>query len=143
ELADSWCRVPALASGEWISAAAYAAALAGRDGAVRVRDMLTPVEHHTPWTRAALRTVDAALADADQDHAGAGRLHVEAARIYARIPDQTDRIIALALAASAQQRAADWGAAEAILNEVRKFALCNRAPGLLRLAGEHGHRLAV
>ncbi|HEX5541836.1 MAG TPA: AAA family ATPase, partial [Micromonospora sp.] len=47
ELADSWCRVPALASGEWISAAAYAAALAGRDGAVRVRDMLTPVEHHT------------------------------------------------------------------------------------------------
>ncbi|HEX5597495.1 MAG TPA: adenylate/guanylate cyclase domain-containing protein [Micromonosporaceae bacterium] len=143
ELAESWRRVPALASGEWIPAAAYAAALAGRTAALQVRGMLTPVDHHTPWTRAALRTVAAAMAAADGDHARAARLYTAAARIYAQIPDQTDRMIALALAAGARQRAAEWGAAESLLTEVRAFARRNRAPGLLRLVGGRGHRLAV
>lgn len=133
ELAESWCQVPALASGEWIPAAAYAAALAGRDAAVRVRGMLDRVTHRTPWAEAALRTVTAALADADGEHSRAGQAHVAAAEIYAGIPDATDRILALALAAEAFTRAGDRAEAELALAEVRSFALRNRAPGLLRL----------
>ena len=135
ELADSWCAVPALASGEWITAAAYAAALSGRDAAVRIRNMLRQVGHDTPWSRAARQIVSAAVAAADGDHAEAGRTYLAAARIYGEIPDQTDRMLALALAAGAFRRAADEAAAEAALVEVRAFAEDNRAPGLLRLAG--------
>jgi hypothetical protein len=136
ELADSWCAVPALASGEWIPAAAYAAALLGRDSAVRVRGMLDLVTHHTQWMEAALRTVTAALAGADGDHSRAGQLYVAAAETYAQIPDVTDRILALALAAGELTLAGDRPEAELALAEVRAFALRNRAPGLLRLG--HG-----
>ena len=107
ELAGRWSAVPALASGEWIAAAAYAAALAGRDAAVRVRAMLDRVGHRTPWSEAALRTVTAALAAADGDHRRAAELHLAAAETYARIPDVSDRMLALALAAAELTRAGD------------------------------------
>ncbi|MGI5213979.1 adenylate/guanylate cyclase domain-containing protein [Plantactinospora sp. CA-290183] len=138
ELAESWCAVPALASGEWIPAAAYAAALAGRDPAVRVRGMLDRVTHHTPWVEAALRTVAAAVASADGDHSRAGQLYVAAAEIYAGIPDTTDRMLGLALAAEEFGRAGDRSDAELALAEVRAFALRNRAPGLLRIGRPKG-----
>lgn len=138
ELAESWSGVPALASGEWISAAAYAAALAGRDAAVQVRGMLDRVAHRTPWARAALQTVTAAVAAADGDHARAGQLYLAAAEVYAQIPDTTDRMLALALAAGALDRAGERAAAEVTLTEVRTFALRNQAPGLLRLAERAG-----
>lgn len=133
ELADSWSAVPALASGEWVAAAAYAAALAGRDAAERLRDMLSRVGRDTPWSRAARHTVMAALAEADGDYAEAARGHLAAARVYADIPDQTDRMIALALAADAL-RHTDRAAAASALSEIREFARRNQAPGLLRLA---------
>ncbi|SCF02637.1 Double zinc ribbon [Micromonospora purpureochromogenes] len=133
ELADAWTAVPALASGEWIAAAAYAATLAGRDAAVRVRAMLDQLAHRTPWSEAALRTVTGALAAADGDHRRAGELHLAGAEIYARIPDVTDRVLALALAAAELTLAGD-PAARAPLTEVRTFALRNDAPGLLDLA---------
>lgn len=134
ELVVAWRAVPALASGEWIGAAAYAAALAGRESAVAVRGMLDEVTHRTPWAEAALRTATGALADADADHARAAQLHAAAAELYTNIPDTTDRMLALALAAAAHQRAGDDAAAKETLEEVRAFAHRNQAPGLLRLA---------
>ncbi|WP_243707649.1 adenylate/guanylate cyclase domain-containing protein [Micromonospora sp. KC606] len=134
ELADAWTAVPALASGEWIAAAAYAATLAGRDAAVRVRTMLDRPGHHTLWSEGARRTVTGALAAADGDHRRAGELHLAGAEIYGRIPDVTDRMLALALAAAELTLARD-PAARAPLVEVRAFALRNEAPGLLDLAG--------
>jgi hypothetical protein len=136
ELADSWSAVPALASGEWIPAAATAAALAGRDASVRVRGMLERVGHRTPWAEAALRTVTAAVAAADGDEARAGQLYAAAAGIYGQIPDTTDRMVTLALAADAFRQAGERSAAEVALTEVRAFAARNKAPGLLRLAGD-------
>jgi predicted ATPase/class 3 adenylate cyclase len=133
ELATSWSAVPALASGEWIPAAAYAAALSGRPAAARVRGMLDRVTHRTPWVEAAASTVAAAMAADDGDHARAGRLYAGAAEIYAGIPDATDRMLAMALAAGELHRAGERTEAELTLAEVRTFALRNRAPGLLRL----------
>jgi class 3 adenylate cyclase len=134
ELAESWCAVPALASGEWIAAAGFAAALSGRKAAVRVRGMLDRVGHETPWTQATRRTVTAAVAAADGDHHRAGQLYVAAAEVYAQIPDTTDRMLALALAAGEHARAADRAAVDEILADVSAFARRNGAPGLLRLA---------
>ena len=65
------------------------------------------VGHRTPWAEAALRTVTAALAAADGDHRRAAELHLAAADIYGRIPDVTDRMLALALAAAELTRAGD------------------------------------
>ncbi|HEX7744738.1 MAG TPA: AAA family ATPase, partial [Micromonosporaceae bacterium] len=133
ELAESWCAVPALASGEWIAAAGFAAALTGRDAAVRVRAMLDRVEHRTPWVQAARQTVTAAVAAADGDHERAGQLYLAAAETYAQIPDETDRTLALALAAREHALAGDQNAAEVAQADVRAFANRNEAPGLLRL----------
>ncbi|MGW4466985.1 adenylate/guanylate cyclase domain-containing protein [Micromonospora sp. NPDC004704] len=138
ELADTWAPVPALASGEWITAAAYAAALTGRDQAVRVRGMLDRVTHRTPWAEAALRTVTAAVAAADGDHHRAAQLYAAAAEIYAQIPDVTDRMLALALAGGELSRSGERATAQVTLAEVRAFALRNQAPGLLRLGGNPG-----
>jgi predicted ATPase/class 3 adenylate cyclase len=135
ELATSWSAVPALASGEWVAAAAYAAALSGRDACVRVRGMLDRVGHRTPWAEAALRTVTAAVAAADDDHVRAAQLYTAAAGLYGQIPATTDRMLALALAAGAFMHGDERAAAEVALAEVRTFALRNAAPGLLRLAG--------
>jgi tetratricopeptide (TPR) repeat protein len=135
ELAESWSPVPALASGEWIAAAAYAAALTSRTAAARVRAMLDRAGHRTPWAEAALHTVTASLASYAGEHRRAGERHLAAADIYAQIPDNTDRMLALALAASTLSR---WTGgrrqAEDLLDEVRDFARRNRATGLLRIA---------
>ncbi|GAA4442769.1 ATP-binding protein [Phytohabitans houttuyneae] len=128
ELVAAWRPVPALASGEWVAAAAYAAALTGPDAAALLRSALGEVGHRTPWAEAALHTVSAPSRPA------AGFL--AAAEIYGGIPDATDRVLALALAAGELRRAGDHPAADAVSQEVRAFAHRNQAPGLLRLA--HG-----
>ncbi|WDZ88202.1 adenylate/guanylate cyclase domain-containing protein [Micromonospora cathayae] len=133
ELDESWSAVPALVSGEWIAAAAYAAVLTSRDAAVRVRGILDRAPHRTPWTEAAVQTVTAALAATDGDHGRAGQLYGAAAELYGRIPAVTDRMVALALAGRELERADDPAGAATVLAEVRAFALRNRAPGLLRL----------
>ncbi|GIJ77836.1 Double zinc ribbon [Micromonospora phaseoli] len=134
ELAEAWMAVPALASGEWIAAAGWAATLAGRKPAARVRTMLDQVGHRTPWSEAALRTVTGALAGADGDHRHAAELHLAAAEIYAGIPDVTDRMLALTFAVRELESAGDRAAAAALLVELRAFAHRNGAPGLLTLA---------
>ncbi|MEV2240247.1 adenylate/guanylate cyclase domain-containing protein [Micromonospora sp. NPDC049891] len=133
ELAESWTAVPALASGEWIAAASWAASLAGRKPAARVRAMLDQVGHRTPWSEAALRTVTGALAGADDDHRHAAELHLAAAETYAGIPDVTDRMLALTFAVRELTFAGDHAAAGAPLAELRAFAHRNGAPGLLAL----------
>jgi class 3 adenylate cyclase/tetratricopeptide (TPR) repeat protein len=128
ELVAAWRPVGALASGEWVAAAAYAAAVTGPDAAALVRSALGEVAHRTPWVEAALHTVSAPSRPA------AG--YLAAAAIYAGIPDATDRVLGLALAAGELRRAGDHTAADAVSQEVRAFAQRNQAPGLLRLA--HG-----
>ncbi|WP_433529224.1 ATP-binding protein [Micromonospora sp. CA-263727] len=134
ELAEAWTTVPALASGEWIAAASWAATLAGRKPAARVRAMLDQVGHRTPWSEAALRTVTGALAGAEGDHRHAAELHLAAAEIYAGIPDVTDRMLALTFAVRELTSAGDRATAAAPLTELRAFAHRNGAPGLLALA---------
>ncbi|WJK36907.1 adenylate/guanylate cyclase domain-containing protein [Solwaraspora sp. WMMA2065] len=136
ELDRSWSKVPALASGEWIAAAAFAAAFAGRGAAVQVRAMLDRVQHRTPWAEAALRTVTAAVAAADGENRAAGELYAAAAAGFADIDATTDRMIALALAVAAWRRGGDRDADAAALAEVRSFALRNKAPGLLHLGDQ-------
>ncbi|HET6212711.1 MAG TPA: AAA family ATPase, partial [Micromonosporaceae bacterium] len=140
ELADAWRKVPALASGEWVGAAAHAAAIAaptaGRDVPARLHAMLTDGPRQTPWSRAALCTVQGALATADGNPAAAGAAHEQAAALYAACTSTTDRMLSLALGCAAWQRAADRERTELGLTEVRAFALRNAAPGLLELTGE-------
>jgi hypothetical protein len=126
ELVAAWRPVRALASGEWVAAAAHAAALTGPEAAALLRSALDEIPHRTPWAEAALRAVSPA---------GASGL-LAAAEIYAGIPDATDRVLALALAAGELRRTGDHKAADATMQEVRAFAHRNQAPGLIRLA--HG-----
>ncbi|MFY1637360.1 ATP-binding protein [Solwaraspora sp. WMMB335] len=134
ELDRSWSAVPALASGEWIAAASFAAAVIGREAAVRVRSMLDRVQHRTPWAEAALQTVTAAVAGADGDLRRAEEFFTAAAAGFAAIDATTDRMLALALAAGALRDAGEREVpATTTLTEVQRFALRNKAPGLLRL----------
>ncbi|HET8660420.1 MAG TPA: adenylate/guanylate cyclase domain-containing protein [Micromonosporaceae bacterium] len=132
ELAKDWHTVPALASGEWVDAAAHAAAVSGREAARIVHRLVAAAPRRTPWSEAALATTGAALATADGDHRQAAELHTVAAGHYERIGNLTDRVISLALAGAALCRAGDTESE--VLAEVREFARRNRAPGLLRIA---------
>jgi hypothetical protein len=82
--------------------------------------------------------VTAALADAEAAHDRAAELYIAAAEVYAQIPNTTERMICLALAAGALSRAGQSEPAEQLLTEVRAFAARNRAPGLLRLTQPAG-----
>jgi len=138
ELTRSWRRVRAITSGEWIDAAAYAGALAGRDACVAVADMLAEVRHRTPWVEASVRTVTAGLASADGDPERAATMHFAAAEIYAAIPNSTYRTLSLAMALRALGKpdavAGMQARAEAARAAVIAFADRNHAPGLLDLA---------
>jgi predicted ATPase/class 3 adenylate cyclase len=134
ELTESWQQVPVIASGEWVCASAYAAALTGRKPAQALSVSLAAQRRMTRWSSAALHTVAGAVALADGDAAEAGRRHLAAAGLHADTPAVTDRMLSLALAADAFTRAEEADAAEAAETEVREFAARNRAPGLLRLS---------
>jgi hypothetical protein len=135
ELAKSWRDVRAIASGEWIDAAAHAAWLSGRGAAIIVRDMLANVPHHTPWVEAALRTVTGAAAFADGDFARAADLHLAAAEIYGQIPNLTDRALAVAATVRAMRRGAegDDDALEPWRGELFAFAARAETPRLITL----------
>lgn len=142
ELAEARSRVPALVSGHWSAAAAVAAALCGRPAALVVQRILAQGGNLTAWGRAALYTVDAVVADADGAHGRAADLYVEAAQLYARMPNTTERMLCLALAAGALTRDGRTEHADRLLAEVRAFAIRNRAPGLLRLTHPGGQDTA-
>jgi hypothetical protein len=131
ELADSWQKVHAIASGEWLHAAAHSAVIVGRPAAVALRELLADGPHRTPWVEAALHSVTGAVAAADGDRVQAAALHRAAADIYGKIPNRTDRILALAAAVRADP------SDQATATELRAFAAQHRAPGLLTLAAVH------
>jgi predicted ATPase/class 3 adenylate cyclase len=133
ELAARWRKVPVIASGAWVTKAAFAAALTGPGPAEALRVPLAELPRHTDWSEAALQTVTGAVARASGEDARAGEHHLVAAGIYARISTVTDRMLALALAAAAFTRAGETARAEPALAEVRAFAERNAAPGMLRL----------
>jgi class 3 adenylate cyclase len=133
ELAASWRTVRAVVSGEWIAAAAHAAAMAGRPAATVLHDMLAEVAHRTPWVEAALRTVAGALAAADGDPKRAAALHLAAAEIYGGIPNTTDRILSLAVALGPLRQAGDQEKSESVRTEVAAFATISKAAGLLTM----------
>jgi predicted ATPase/class 3 adenylate cyclase len=134
ELTASWGAIRAVASGEWVDAAAHAAAFAGRSPSARLREMLAGASHRTPWIEAAARTAAAGVATADSDHGRAAELHLAAAELYADLGHATNRILSLAAAARALGQVggerAGWVNAAVVA-----FATRNAAPGLLDLAG--------
>jgi predicted ATPase/class 3 adenylate cyclase len=142
ELAEARSRVPALVSAHWSAAAAIAAAVCGREAALIVQQMLAQGGNLTPWGRAALCTVDAVVADADGAHGRAAELYLEAAQLYAGMPNTTERMLCLALAAGALTRDGQTDHADQLLAEVRAFAHRNRATGLLRLTHPGGPEAA-
>jgi ATP/maltotriose-dependent transcriptional regulator MalT len=95
ELADGWRRMRTIASGEWVAAAAHAAARLGEDAAHLLRDALADAPHQTAWSRAALASVNGALAAARGDHTAAALHHLDAAARYAGAGSVTDRMLAL------------------------------------------------
>jgi class 3 adenylate cyclase len=134
ELTGEWRKVAVIASGEWVSKAAHAAALAGPEPAEALRAPLAELRHHTRWSEAALRTVTAPVTLAAGQPAEAGEEYLAAADIHGRTPAVTDRMLVLALAAAAFTRAGDADRAGPALAEVRAFADRNATPGLLRIA---------
>jgi hypothetical protein len=134
ELAESWHKVRAIASGEWIAAAAHATALAGRDAPTLLVRMLADVPHRTPWTEAAMRTVTGAAATAEGNAPRAVKMHLAAANIYASMPNLTDQALAHAVALRASAQGGIRSTTMPIEVQLRTFAERNRAVSLLRLA---------
>jgi class 3 adenylate cyclase len=134
ELAKTWGDVRAIASGEWIDAAAHAAFLAGPVAAVTIRDMLADVPHRTPWVEAALRTVTGAIAFADGDFARAADMHLAAADIFGEMPNMTARALSLAWAVRSMRRIGDGDRTEPWSGELVAFAARCETPRLLTLA---------
>jgi hypothetical protein len=95
---------------------------------------LSELPRHTLWSQAALHTVAGAVELGRGAPAEAGRRHLAAAEIHARIPAITDRMLALALAAAAFGRAGQPAQAASALAEVRAFARRSSAGALLQIA---------
>ena len=93
---QDWLATRMLAFGEWTAAASHAAAVLGPTASNQVRRMLERAPHRTPWVHAGLATVAGALTD---DPVQAAAHHTEAARIYAKIGNASDRMLALAASA--------------------------------------------
>jgi class 3 adenylate cyclase len=126
ELDENWSQTTMLAFGEWVPAAAHAAALLGPDACARVAGMLKRTPRSTPWVVAGLATVNGAAAGpaaADQ--------HVTAADIYREIGDATNRALALSAAVRALRASGDAERLAPVHAELAEFALRNGAPGLL------------
>jgi len=126
ELAEGWRVARVIASGEWVAAAAHAAARLGPDGAEPLTELLTRVPRHTPWSRAALAAVSGVLALAADEPEVAAANHLDAAERYTRVGSHTDRILALAAAVASHP-----GGTAAQRAELIQFATLNQATGLL------------
>jgi class 3 adenylate cyclase len=134
ELTGQWQKVTVIASGEWVSKAAHAAALTGPEPADALRTPLAELRYRTPWAEAALQVVTGAVVRDTGDPAEAGRHYLAAADRHGAIAAVTDRVLGLALAAEAFTAAGELDRAASALAEVRAFAERNSAPGLLRIA---------
>jgi class 3 adenylate cyclase len=140
ELADGWRRMRTIASGEWVAAAAHAAARLGEDAAHLLRDALSDAPHQTAWSRAALSSINGALAAARGDHTAAALHHLDAAARYAGAGSVTDRMLALggavrSLRAAAQAHPAGIGPGANATNAARATAAQDE---LTAFAGRNG-----
>jgi len=131
ELGAGWRRMRTIASGEWVPAAAHAAARIGPEAGEALRDLLSEVPHHTPWSRAALASADGAVVSGRGEHAAAAGFHLDAAERYSIVGSLTDRMLALSAAARALAAAGDEGRGAPVRAELAEFASRNRAPDLL------------
>ncbi|MBN1172950.1 MAG: AAA family ATPase [Micromonosporaceae bacterium] len=143
ELAARWREVKAIATGEWVPAAAAAAVLTGRSATTAISGALAEVPHRTPWVDAAMHLLAGTLAPGDQ---AIGEF-AAAAQVYGSIPNQTERALAITLALRATgwhgpsdhrpeaAAAADPHPMAALAGELRRFADRNQANRLLDLAG--------
>ena len=107
ELSESWRRMRTIASGEWVAAAAHAAARVGEDAAHLLHDALAEAPHQTVWSRAALASINGTLAASRGDHTAAALHHLDAAQRYATAGSATDRMLALGGAVRSLQAAAE------------------------------------
>ncbi len=125
ELGEGWRRMHTIASGEWVAAAAHAAVRLGADASHKLRDALTEAPHQTAWSRAALASVEGAVASARGSLIEAASHHFDAAERYASVGSATDRVLALGGAVRALSAAADARAGDARA-ELAEFAAHNR-----------------
>jgi hypothetical protein len=125
ELRDSWRRMRTIAGGDWIAAAGHAVTRLGPEAALPLRDALAETPHHTAWTRAALASINGALATGQRDHRAAATCHLDAADRYAVMGSATDRAFAIAAAGAALAAAGD-PRADTVLRDAREFAARNR-----------------
>jgi predicted ATPase/class 3 adenylate cyclase len=123
-LEQDWLSItPMLAMGEWVSAAAAAAVLLDPEEAARVRTLLKRSPRKTPWVTAAMSTLEGRVT-------GDATCHLEAADLYGRIGNVSNRILALVAAARLLVDADQPDRAEPVIGEVAEFA---RRSGAVRL----------
>jgi len=124
-----WVPTRMLAFGEWVPPASHAAALLGNTASAQVRRMLERAPHRTPWVHAGLAMVAGGMLAKRPAEAAAN--YAEAAAIYGRIGNASDKALALAATARALLAAGDLDAAAPVMAQVSAFAKRNRAPGLI------------
>jgi hypothetical protein len=125
ELEADWATTThMLAFGEWVTAAAAAAALIDAEAAARVRQMLKRSPRQTPWVAAAMSVLAGRIT-------GDPTYYLDAAEGYGRIGDASDRMLALAAAARGLVGSGELDRAEPVIAELREFAERNRATRLL------------
>ena len=132
-LVGSWRTTGGIAFGEWVASASHAAALTGPPACELLHTALTEANHRTSWMQAALHTTEGG-ATARSDPKAASASHLAAANIYLRLPNISDRILALAAAHRSLVKHPSPHATNIRL-EIEDFAHQAKAPGLLTIAG--------
>ncbi|GII21483.1 adenylate/guanylate cyclase domain-containing protein [Planosporangium mesophilum] len=135
ELVQTWREAPTTMTVEWLSAVAHVATLSP-SAALLATEVVATVPRRTRWVEAADLLATGARAEADGDYHLAGRSWAEAVERYDDIGAASDAILVAASAVRAFHAAGSEAKARPLLSRVRAFAERNRAPGLLRLAGE-------
>jgi class 3 adenylate cyclase len=124
DVEEDWAVTGILPFAEFVAPLGYAGSLMGVAGAARVRAMLKRSPRYTPWVDAAMATLEGTLT-------GDPAAYREAADIYGRVGDVTDRVLTLALAARGLVRLGRFEEAVPVIAEVAEFARRNKAPRLL------------
>ncbi|HEV7897874.1 MAG TPA: adenylate/guanylate cyclase domain-containing protein [Planosporangium sp.] len=136
ELVQTWREAPTTITMEWLSAVAHVATLTP-SAALLATEVVATVPRRTRWVEAADLLASGARAEAAGDYAVAGSAWAEAVERYDAIGAASDAILVAASAVRAFAAAgSDAPRARSLSARVRAFAERNRAPGLVRLAGQ-------
>jgi hypothetical protein len=131
-LVTAWRKNPGIVSGQWAAPASHAAALAGQPACHLLHAALTEANRRTPWVQAAIHTTIGGATHNDPETAFSS--HIAAADIYHRLPDISDRMLALAAAHRSLGQHPHPPATKS-RRELEAFAHQAEAPGLLAIAG--------